>query len=214
MELYSTVLSCSFAARVVAREAEIPLDLREVDLFEAKLAKDGAPYAGVVPVGLVPALRLDDGTTLTEMSAVLQWLADQRPESGLAPPWGTPERYRLVSWLSYVGTEIHKKTLWPLFNAGVPDAVKEFGRASAPRAFDHLERHLAGRAHLVGDRFTAADAYAFWALYLARFAGLDPAGGRPSLRAYVERHLERPSVRDLLAEEGPRAAAAYARRRR
>jgi glutathione S-transferase len=210
MELYYAPLACSLAARIVAHEAAIPLALRQVEVFARTLTEGGASYTEVAPLGLVPALRLADGSLLTEVAAVVQYLADLRPESGLAPPWGTPDRYRLAEWLSFVGTELHKKVVWPLHNR-VPDAVRAHARASAPRVFDHLARHLAARDYLVGDRFTAADAYLTWALHLARLAGLDPGADRPALAAYLRRQRARPSVTELLADETPRAAAALAR---
>jgi glutathione S-transferase len=179
-------------------------------VFAGTLTESGASYTDVAPLGLVPALRLDDGSLLTEVAAVVQYLADLRPASGLAPPWGTLERYRLVEWLSFVGTELHKKVVWPLHNR-VPDAARAHARASAPRVFDHLARYLAARDHLVGDRFTAADAYLVWALYLARLGGLDPSAERPALAAYVRRQRARASVAQLFAEETPLAAAALAR---
>ena len=214
MELYSAPLACSLAARIVAREAGIPLALHQVEVFARTLTATGASYAEVSPLGLVPALRLDDGALLTEVSAVVQYLADLRPEAGLAPPWGTLERYRLIEWLSFVATEVHKKVVWPLYNRGVPDAARAYAREVAPRVFDHLARHLADRAYLVGDRFTGADAYLVWALHLARLAGLDPRVDRPALAAYVERQRARASVAELLAEEASQVSAALARQSR
>jgi glutathione S-transferase len=211
MELYYAPLACSLAARIVAHEAGIPLALRQVEVFAKSLTDTGASYLDVSPLGRVPVLRLADGSLLTEVSAIVQYLADLRPAAGLAPPWGTPDRYRLAEWLSFVGTELHKKVLWPLHNRGVPDTVRAYARDAAPRVFDHLARHLAAREHLVGDRFTAADAYLIWALYLARLAGLDPSADRPALAAYVRRQRARPSVAQLVAEETPLAVAALAR---
>jgi glutathione S-transferase len=211
MELYYAPLACSLAARIVAHEAAIPLALHQVEVFAGTLTETGERYAEVAPLGLVPALRLDDGSLLTEVAAVVQYLADLRPEVGLAPPWGTPDRYRLAQWLSFVATELHKRVLWPIYNRGVPDAARAFARAAAPHVFDHLARHLAARDHLVADRFTAADAYLTWALHLARLAGLDPGADRPALAAYLRRQRARPSVTELLADETPRAAAALAR---
>lgn len=211
MELFYAPLTCSLAARIVAHEAAIPLALRQVEVFAKTFTDTGASYLDVAPGGRVPTLKLDDGTLLTEVAAVTQYLADLRPEAGLAPPAGTRDRYHLCEWLSFVGTELHKRVLWPLFNPDVPDAVRTHARAAAPRILDDLARHLATRAYLVGDRFTAADAYLVWALHLARIAGLDPARDRPALAAYIRQQRVRPSVQQLLAEETPLATAALAR---
>lgn len=206
MELYFAPLSGSFTARVVAREAGIAHTLHQVEVHTKTLTATGASYLDIVPFGQVPALRFADGSILTETTAVLQYLADLNPDSGLAPSPGTAERYRFLEWLGFIATEIHKKILWPLFNHRVPDQVRHFARASAPRAFSHVARALGERDVLVGDRFTAADAYLVWALHLASIAGLDPG-----LSSYSRTHRARGSIRDLLAEETPLALAAHAR---
>jgi glutathione S-transferase len=198
MELYYSPLACSFAVRVAAHEARVPLVLHQVEVFDKTLTASGASYLDIAPTGLVPALRLDDGTILTEMIAILAYLdrAGARPD--------------LLQWLSFVATELHKRVLWPLFNRGVPEAVRAHARESAARPLDHLARHLADREHVVGDRFTPADAYAFWAIHLAGLAGLEPHT-RPALAAYHRRLRERASIAALLAEETPLATAALAR---
>jgi glutathione S-transferase len=196
MELYFSPLSCSLAARVIAHEAGIPLTLHQVEVYEKTLTATGASYLDIAPFGQVPALRLDDGSILTELPAVLLYLA---------PP-DAVDRHRVHEWLNFVGTELHKKILWPLYNRGIPDAVRAFARESAPAAFAHVARHLANRDFLVGDRFTAADAYLVWAMHMARLAGLDAPPA-----AYLKRLRARPSIAAILAEETPLAVAAMAR---
>ena len=211
MELYYAPLSCSLAARVVAAEAGVPIELRQIELYAKTLTNEGTSYFDVAPQGRVPVLRLDDGSLLTEVSAVLQYLADLAPDRGLAPPWGTIERYRMIEWLSFIATELHKKILWVHFSRQMPAAARDRAVALAPAVFDHLERALVGRELLVGERFTAADAYAVWALKVARFAQLDVDGGRPALAAYRKRLEARPSVRDAIAAELPEVTAALER---
>lgn len=196
MELYYSPLACSLAARIVAHEAGIPLTLHQVEVYEKTLTATGASYLDIAPFGQVPALRLEDGSILTELPAVVLYLAP--------PP--AADRHRVHEWLSFVGTELHKKIVWPLYNRGVPDAVRTFARESAPAAFAHVARHLADRELLVGDHFTAADAYLVWAMHMARLAGLD---AQPA--AYLKRMRARPSIAALLAEETPLAIAAMAR---
>jgi glutathione S-transferase len=216
VELYYAPFSCSMAARIVAAEAGIPLEFRQVELFAKTLTESGASYLEISPLGIIPVLRLDDGSLLTEVSAVLQYLADARPESELAPRWGTMERYRVIEWLSFVGTEIHKKILWVTYNPETPEESKAHARKIAPRVFDHLERHF-GRTgagtHLVGDRFTVADAYLVWALHLLRVAGFDVRPGRPALEAYGKRVRDRASVKAASELERPLALAAHQRQR-
>jgi glutathione S-transferase len=139
---------------------------------------------------------------LTESSAVLQYIADLAPDKKLAPPAGTRERYRLAEWLNFVSTEVHKKHMWPIFSSKVTPEHKEWARANAAPMLGYVERHLAERAYLLGDRFTVPDAYLFWALFIAPHGklSLEPY---PALRAYVDRIRTRPSVTAALAYEVP-----------
>jgi len=199
-ELYFRPFACSLASRIALLEAGIEADYHQVDLASHRVVADGNDYFVISPKGQVPALRRDDGSLLTEGSAVLQWIADQRPSAELAPPPGHAERYRLQEWLSFVATEIHKAFLAPTFGPDVPDAVKDHARSRLPKALAVVSDHLAGRDVLVGDRFGVADAYLLWALLLVRFAGVDLSDW-PSLDAYVERIQQRPRVREAIELE-------------
>lgn len=202
MELFASPLTCSFAVHVACLEAGVPFSLRHV-VRKTKRLDDGGDYRDLAPQGIVPSIRLPDGSILTETSAVLQYVADRAPESGLAPAWGTVERYRLVEWLHFVSTELHKKHLFPTFADESPDAVREYARSSAQRTLDHVERRLAaGGPFAMGERFTVADAYLFWALLVAPYGGVS-LDGRPAIAAYVERVRARPSVKAVLAKELP-----------
>jgi glutathione S-transferase len=127
MELFYSPLACSLASHITIREADIAADFTSVGLFDKKIA-GGGDYFAVTSKGQVPALRLDDGTVLTEGPAVMQYIADLKPESGLLPPVGTAERYAVLSWLTYVNTEIHKMCLWPRFNPGPPPEAKAWAK--------------------------------------------------------------------------------------
>jgi glutathione S-transferase len=154
------------------------------------------------PQGNVPAVQLADGTLLTESVAVLQWIADQAPAAGLAPAPGTVERHRLVEWLAFVSTELHKKHLWMIFSAKTPEPVRAWARSSAGATLDHLAAHLAHHEYLLGARFSVADAYLYWALFVAPHGGIDLSAW-PELGRYVERVGARPAARQALALEGP-----------
>ena len=108
MKLYYSPGACSLSPHIVAREAGIPVDLKKVDLKTKTLAEGGASYLAVNGKGYVPALGLDDGSLLTEGPAIVQYMADQKPESGLAPKSGTKERLHLQEWLNFISTELHK----------------------------------------------------------------------------------------------------------
>jgi glutathione S-transferase len=201
MDLYISPLSCSFAVHVALLEAGIPVTLHRVDRATKRLA-DGRDYRAIAPQAIVPAIGLPDGSVLTETAAVLQYVADRVPDKRLAPPWGSTERYRLIEWLNFTTTELHKKHLWTVFSSKTPPALKDFARATAAPALGHVAARLEGRSFLLGDDFSVADAYLFWALFVAPHGGI-ALSEWPALGAYVERIQRRPSVVEALAIEGP-----------
>lgn len=199
LQLYFSPMACSLASRVALMEADLDAHYHQVHLATKKVAEDDGDFRGISSKGAVPVLVLDNGERLTESAAVLQYIADLKPERGLAPPPGDPDRYRLQEWLSFVGAEIHKAFLFPTF------WYKDDGSLAKPRAritqtLSVPSAHLADREFLVGQRFTVADAHLTWALLLLRPAGVDIAQW-PSLSAYLERMQARPAVRDAIATE-------------
>lgn len=199
MKLYYSPGACSLSPHIVAREAGLPVELVRVDLKAHKTA-DGRDYYQINPRGYVPALELDDGTLLREGPAIVQYLADQAPGSGLAPAPGTLERVRLQEWLTYIGTEIHKMFGW-LFNPRAPDEAKNIAREKINARFADIERHLAGKSYLLGDNFSPADAYLFVTLNWANVFKLD-LDPYPNLKAYHGRVRARPKVQEALRAEG------------
>lgn len=199
MQLYFAPLSCSLATRISLYEAGLDAGFHEV-VLSTKRTKAGADYLAVNPKGQVPALVTDDGEVLTEGPAVLQYVADQAPASGLAPPAGTMARTRLHQWLNYVGSEIHKGIYYLMFNPASPPEAKQFARDLAGPRYDVLSAHLDGRDFLVGDSFTVADAYLVTTLMWAAPAGIDLSRW-PVLTAYRDRLLARPAVGRALGEE-------------
>lgn len=199
LQLYFSPMACSLASRIALMEAGLEARYHQVHLSTKKVADDDGDFRGISSKGAVPVLVLDNGERLTESAAVLQYIADLKPERGLAPPPGDPDRYRLQEWLSFVGAEIHKAFLFPTF------WYKDDGSLAKPRAritqtLSVPSAHLADREFLVGDRFTVADAHLTWALLLLRPAGVDIAQW-PSLSAYLKRMQARPTVRDAIATE-------------
>ncbi len=205
MELYFAPFACSLASHIAAREAGIPIDLRQVSL-STKRTVEGDDYLAVTAKGYVPTLRLDDGSLLSENPVVLQYLADHKPEAGLLPPLGTRARYEVLEWVGYVSTEIHKGIFALVFSPASPEEAKSYARALAERKLPLLAQRLEGREFLVGDRFTIADAYLIWALNLCPSAGIS-LDAWPSLQAYLARMQARPSVQAAIAYEQERAAA-------
>ena len=199
MKLYYTPGACSLAPHIALREAGLPHQLEKVDLA-AKKTEGGADYAEINPKGYVPALALDDGRVLTEVSAVVQYVADQAPGSGLAPPPGAPERYKLLEWLGFVATELHKG-FGPLWKPDTPDAYKPVVRDGLAKRFGYLDGQLVDRDHLMGPGFTVADAYCFTVLNWTNLHGIDLTSF-PNLGAYVGRVAARPKVQQAMREEG------------
>jgi glutathione S-transferase len=199
MKLYYSPGACSLSPHIVAREAGIALDLVKVDLKSRKL-DDGSDYTRINGKGYVPALALEDGTLLTEGPAIVQYLADRRPESGLAPAKGAIERYRLQEWLSFLTSEIHK-SFSPLFNPAAAEGWKQPAREHVARRFDWIAERLGPDAYLMGDRFTVADAYFFTLLNWCQWTGVDLARW-PALATYHARVAARPKVQQALRAEG------------
>jgi len=192
MKLYYSPFACSLAAHITCREAGLDVELARTELSTKRVGGGGDLYA-VNPMGQVPTLVTDDGHTLLENGAVLTYLADRVPERGLAPRPDEFSRYELTRWLSFVATEIHKKGLALVFAPDTPDAVKDFARAAIGKPLGVLAAHLATRDVLVGDAFTVADAYLFWALTIAPRGGIS-LDDFPVLRAYQKRIFARPAV--------------------
>jgi len=199
MKLYYYPGACSIAPHIVAREAGIALDLEKVDLGSKRTAT-GEDYLAVNPKGYVPALRLDDGSVLTEVSAIIQYLADQAPASGLIPAAGTMERYRILEWIGYVSTEIHKG-FGPLWNAKLAPEARAAAVAALSHRLDLVEKVLARQPFLTGERFTVVDAYLFAVASWAPWVKLDMAPW-PKLRDFVARVAARPKVQEALVAEG------------
>lgn len=199
LQLYFSPMACSLASRIALMEVGVDARYHQVHLSTKKVADDGGDFRGISSKGAVPVLVLENGDRLTESAAVLQYIADLRPESGLAPPFGNPDRYRLQEWLSFTGAEIHKAFLFPTFWYK-DDASLAKPRARIAQTLSVPSTHLADHEFLVGQRFTVADAHLTWALLLLRPAGVDIAQW-PSLSAYLDRMQARPAVRDAVATE-------------
>jgi glutathione S-transferase len=199
MKLYFSPGACSLSPHIVAREAGIPVDLVKVDLKARKL-EGGADYARINGKGYVPALALDDGTLLTEGPAIVQYFADRKPETGLAPANGTVERYRLQEWLNFLTSEIHK-SFSPLFNPAAAEGWKQPARENIACRFDWIAERLGPNAYLMGERFTVGDAYLFTLLNWCQWTGID-LGRWPALKDYHARVAGRPKVQEALRAEG------------
>ena len=191
--------ACSLSPHIVLAESGLPYATEAVDL-KTKVTASGGDYYAINPKGYVPALLLDSGELLTEGPAIVQYLADQVPATRLAPANGTLERYRLQSWLTFIGTELHK-SFSPFFNPAAGDDWKGIARANLERRLAYTDAQLAGKSYLLGEDFTVADAYLFTVLSWAKFIKLDLAQW-PNVLAYQARIAARPKVQAVLKAEG------------
>jgi glutathione S-transferase len=199
MKLYYSPGACSLSPHIVLREAGLKFDLKKVDL-KTKNMDGGGSLLSISEKGQVPVLELDNGQRLTEGPAIVQYLADQKPASGLAPANGTMERYRLQEWLNFITSELHKG-FSPLFRDTTPAEFKTIAKANLADRFDYLDRHLAKNKFLMGEGFTVADAYAFTVINWCNFLKID-LGKWPNIGAYLKRVAARPKVQETLKAEG------------
>ena len=199
MKLYYAKGACSLSPHIVLIEAGLPYTLEKVDMGSKK-TDQGADYLTINNKGAVPALQLDDGKILTEGPAVVQYLADLKPESGLAPRAGTFERYQLMEILNYITSEVHK-SFSPLFNPASTADMKANAKTTLDKKFEWLTAFLDGKTFLLGNNFTVADAYLFTVLSWTSHVGID-LGKWPALSAYHSRIAQRPKVQQALREEG------------
>lgn len=199
MKLYYSPGACSMAPHIVLREAGVQFDLEKVDIPNKKTAA-GDDYWKINPKGYVPALKLDNGQILTEVGVICQYLADQKPGSGLAPALGTMERYHLMEALNFAATEVHKQ-IGALFNPKMTPEMKEVQLGVIERRLNALEKELVGKQYIMGDKFTVADAYLFAVLNWTNVHKID-LGKWPSIKAFMARVAARPKVQETMKAEG------------
>jgi glutathione S-transferase len=197
MKYYFSSGSCSLSPRIALQEAGFVHDSEAVDL-RAKKTASGGDFLAVNPKGYVPALVLDDGQLLTENAVMLQYIADSKPETKLAPQGGGMERYRFEEWLTFIGTELHKGFA-PLFNPKMTPELRESLVDRLKLRFALVTKQIDGKTYLFGDGFTVADGYLFTMLTWARRHKVEVGA---ALDAYFDRVKARPTVQAALAAEG------------
>lgn len=199
MKLYYAPGACSLAPHIVAREADLPLDLIKVDLRN-RTTETGEAFEEINPKGYVPALGAENGEVLTEVSAIIQYLASQAPQANLMPDQQGFERFRFLEWLGFISTEIHKG-FGPLWRPNFPEDVKQAAIDRLFQRFAYLDRHFAEKPYVMGESFTIADAYLFTVLNWAHVHKLDMSA-YPNIAAFMSRIADRPKVQEALAAEG------------
>jgi glutathione S-transferase len=204
MKLYYSPGACSLSPHIALLEAGLPYDLVKVDL-RAKKLENGDDYLKVNPKGQVPALSLDSGELVTEGPVIVQMIADKVSGKNLAPARDSAERYKLLEWLNYVSTELHKN-FGPMFSPVLSDDAKAFFKDRVMGKFKYLDSQLAGRDFLMGKQFTVVDGYLFTMLTWAERMKFD-LSAMPNLLAYKARVGARPKVQEALTKEGLMNAA-------
>lgn len=198
MKLYYSTGSCSLAPHIALEESGLPYTTKRVDLKTHKLA-DGADYYAINPKGYVPLLELEDGSRFSEVAVILQYIADRKPGT-LAPSFGGMDRYRLMEWLNFIATELHKQ-FSPLWYSTTPEATQQAQRAKLASRLELIAKTLAAQSYLMGEQFTIADVYLFTILRWAGPLKVD-LGGWPALTQYMDRVAARPAVHAVLVAEG------------
>src|SRR5260221_950623 len=198
MKLFYAPGACSLAPHIAMRELGIPVELKKVDLKAKQY--DGGDYKQVNSKGYVPAIATDDGTVLTECPVILQYLADQKPEAGLAPKPGDKARYKLQEMLNFTTSEMHKG-FGNFFNPAMTDEWRKAVTDRLSIRLDWLAKQLEGRQYVMGDKFSVADAYLFTILNLAGPSQFD-LSKRPAITDYQNRVAARPKVKEAMMAEG------------
>lgn len=199
MKLYYSPGACSLASHIVLYETGLPFEIDRL-IKTTKMTVGGENFMQINPKGYVPTIKLDDGGILTEGAAVLQYIADQQPDSGLAPKAGTMERYRLQEWLTFISSELHK-SFSPMFNKDAAEEVKNYARNMLSKRLVYVETQLANKPYLMGDHFTVADAYFFVVVNWSNIVGFD-LSPFPRIKEYLARIAERPAVQAAMKAEG------------
>lgn len=199
MKLYFSPGACSLAPHIALREAGHDFEIERVDIPNKK-TESGDDYWTVNPKGYVPALKLDDGTVLTEVAVILQYIADQNQAANLAPRFGSIERYHLLEWLNFIATEVHKQ-IGAMFNPKMTPEMKAVQIGVIDRRMGALDTMLAGKQYLMGDAFSIADAYLFNILLWAPKHNID-IGKWPNVAAVNARVGTRAKVVEAMKAEG------------
>ena len=198
MKLYYTPAACSQAPHIVIHELGLPYEAVKVDLGTHTLP-DGSDYRAINPKGYVPTLELDDGTRITEASVIMQYLADQKP-GRVAAKFGSMERWKLMEWLAFISTEVHKG-FGPLWNPKTPADVRERTVQALGNRFGLMAQTLGKQPYLTGQEFTIADAYLFVVLNWSGLHKVDLTPW-PALQQFQARVAARPAVQATLKAEG------------
>jgi glutathione S-transferase len=203
MKLYFAPGVCSLSPHIVFKETGVPFQAVKTDI-RAKTFEGGGDYKTISPLGYVPALQLTDGTILTEGPAIVQYIADQVPNAHMTPAKGSSDHYKMLAWLNFISTEVHKgftPLLSPAIAPKLTDEAKAVFLDRLVARLSHLDKHMATNDYLLGKAFSVADAYCFTTLRWTAGIKLDLAPF-PHIQAYMKRVQARPAVQAAMQAEG------------
>lgn len=199
MKLYYSRGACSLGPHIALYETGLAFSVARTDT-KTKLMEDGTDFRTINPNGYVPVLELDNGERLTEAGVILQYIADQKPAAGLIPAFGTMPRYRVLEWLTFISSELHKN-YGPLFKPTTPEDYKPLVHAQLAQRLGYVNEKLAGKQFLLGDQFTVADIYLFVVANWSRAVNVDMSSFQ-NIQQFQERIAKRPAVQSALKAEG------------
>ncbi|WP_419421116.1 glutathione transferase GstA [Legionella sp. D16C41] len=199
MKLYYTKGACSLVERIIINELGVNAQYESVNL-KTKETETGKDFLAINPKGAVPALELDNGEVLTENAVLLQYLADKAQATTLLPAMGDIKRYRVLEWVNYITTEVHK-SFGALFNPNLAEQVKnDIFKPLIKSKFSFINQHI-GRPYLIDNHFTIADAYLFVMLMWARNFKIDLTEWE-NLNHFAKELSQHKAVKKSLQEEG------------
>ena len=203
MKLYYSPAAGSLASHITIRELNLDVDLVKVDVQVEHKTESGEDFPGINPKGYVPFLAIDSDTSLSEGSAILQYLADQDPEEKMSPGRGSPERYKMQEWLTFVVSE-PQRILGSMFIEGhLTDAGIDFAKTVLNHRLTVMDSRLAANEYLMGSNYTIADAYAFAIMNWIPAFNLDiDMSGYKYLGPYLDKIRSREAVQTAMREEG------------
>lgn len=199
MKLYYSPGACSLAPHIVLNEIGAKYDLEKVDLG-AKKTDSGLDFHTVNGKGYVPTLEIAKNEVLTEVSTILQYLADHAEKAKLLPKFGSMERYRAMESLNFVASELHKG-IGGLFNKAMPEDGKKAIIERVEKRLGWLDGQLAKKPYLLGDDYSVADAYAFTVIGWCQYVGIDTKQWQ-HISAFMGRVGARPAVQAAMKKEG------------
>ncbi|KAB8038727.1 glutathione transferase GstA [Silvanigrella paludirubra] len=204
MKFYFSTATCSTACHIAIEE--LGLDYTPIEV-SWKRNLNVAELNKLNPLGSVPVLVTDQGKTLTQNTAILEYLADQKPSAQLLEKQGTFERNETMSWVAFVASDL-QKAFTPFFHAKNITAsetnqkeIIDFYTKKLHDLLSYIEDKLTNKEYIMGKNFTIADAYLFTILGWTKWVKINTKDHK-NITNYMKRVYDRPAVQKVLNKEG------------